>query len=541
MKILFNCFLFFSFFCYAPKAIAQQLNIDSLLKEIAAQKDDTTKVKTLRNLSIAYKGVENGLGKKYLQESFSLATRLNYKKGIINAYLSMGEYKEGEEKLAEAFDFYNKAFTLANEEGYKKIAAGALTKKGILHRLRGEYQQALECYNAALKIDEEQKEKKYIARDYGNISVVYWNQGNYSKAIEYDFKILRLFEELKDQNGIATTLGNLGSVYASQGDNKKALEYYLKSLEIEKAQKNIPGVARCYANVGVLYANKKEYDKALEYYNNALSIYEVLKNKSGVANCLGNMGLVYELKGTDLTKNNSGNKPDSLYDKALECYFKALKMDEEIQDSRAIAAKLGYIGALYTTEKKYKPAETYLLKALDLSYKIGAVDLRRDNEDFLQLLYSEMGNEKKAFMHYKQMIMLKDSLSNEEQNKEQARYELNYEFDKKEAALKAEQEKKDVITKAESKKQRLILLFISLVLILVFIFSIFILRSLRITRKQKQLIEIKNKETEAQKAVIEEKQAEILQSIHYAKRIQQSLLPTEKYIARNLTALNKKP
>lgn len=37
----------------------------------------------------------------------------------------------------------------------------------------------------------------------------------------------------------------------------------------------------------------------------------------------------------------------------------------------------------------------------------------------------------------------------------------------------------------------------------------------------------------------EEKQKEILDSIHYAKRIQQSLLPNEKYISKNLYRLNK--
>ena len=42
-----------------------------------------------------------------------------------------------------------------------------------------------------------------------------------------------------------------------------------------------------------------------------------------------------------------------------------------------------------------------------------------------------------------------------------------------------------------------------------------------------------------QKQVLEEKQKEILDSIQYAKRIQQSLLPTEKYIERNLNRLKK--
>ncbi|MGZ4037599.1 MAG: hypothetical protein ACXVPQ_07200, partial [Bacteroidia bacterium] len=61
-----------------------------------------------------------------------------------------------------------------------------------------------------------------------------------------------------------------------------------------------------------------------------------------------------------------------------------------------------------------------------------------------------------------------------------------------------------------------------------------------ITRKQKKVIELKNKETEHQKSVIEEKNKDILDSIHYARRIQNSLLPREQYIQKTIDKLDKK-
>lgn len=51
----------------------------------------------------------------------------------------------------------------------------------------------------------------------------------------------------------------------------------------------------------------------------------------------------------------------------------------------------------------------------------------------------------------------------------------------------------------------------------------------RVKKAKREVIE-KNKEIETQKRLIEEKQKDILDSIHYAKRIQTSLLPTDKYI-----------
>ena len=42
-----------------------------------------------------------------------------------------------------------------------------------------------------------------------------------------------------------------------------------------------------------------------------------------------------------------------------------------------------------------------------------------------------------------------------------------------------------------------------------------------------------------QKQIIEEKQKDIMDSIHYAKRIQTSLLPTEKYIDKSINRLKE--
>jgi len=58
-------------------------------------------------------------------------------------------------------------------------------------------------------------------------------------------------------------------------------------------------------------------------------------------------------------------------------------------------------------------------------------------------------------------------------------------------------------------------------------------------RKTKREVIAKNKEIELQKRLLEEKQKEIIDSITYAKRIQRSLLPTEKYIDRILNGKKK--
>ena len=66
------------------------------------------------------------------------------------------------------------------------------------------------------------------------------------------------------------------------------------------------------------------------------------------------------------------------------------------------------------------------------------------------------------------------------------------------------------------------------------LFGIFMFNRFRITQKQKNVIQKQKTLVEHQKLLVDEKQKEILDSIRYAKRIQQSLLPTEKFIDRVL-------
>ena len=61
----------------------------------------------------------------------------------------------------------------------------------------------------------------------------------------------------------------------------------------------------------------------------------------------------------------------------------------------------------------------------------------------------------------------------------------------------------------------------------------------RVHEKTVEVVAQKN-EIENKNVLLEEKQKEILDSIHYAKRIQTALIPSDKYISKNLTRLQNK-
>ena len=327
---------------------------------------------------------------------------------------------------------------------------------------------------------------------------------------------MKINEEIGNKKGIATSYNNIGNVYNAQGNSVEALKNYLASLKLKEEMGNKQGIAISYGNIGNVYKKDGNYTEALKNFSASLKIDEEIGNKKGVAVSNNNIGGIYYLQGN--------------YSEALKMHFASLKIKEEIGDKEGMASTLGNIGLIYQDLENYKEEEAYSTKSLALAEEIGALGLIKTASQNLSEVCAATGRYKEALEYYKAYIIARDSLFNEENTKKTVQMQMQYEFDKKEVSTKLEQGKKDAVASAESRKQKIIIWSVCGILILVIGFAVFAYRSF--LQKRKANIEITK-----QKEIIEEKQKEILDSIHYAKRIQTALITSEKYIEKNLKRL----
>jgi serine phosphatase RsbU (regulator of sigma subunit) len=121
---------------------------------------------------------------------------------------------------------------------------------------------------------------------------------------------------------------------------------------------------------------------------------------------------------------------------------------------------------------------------------------------------------------------------NEANTKKSVQAEMNYEFEQKQTAEKAEQDKKDAIVEQDRKKQEVIRNSFIAGFLLMLALAFFIFRGYRQKQKANEIItqqkeEVEKQKTivEQQKALVEEKNKDILDSITYAKRLQDAILP----------------
>lgn len=375
--------------------------------------------------------------------------------------------------------------------------------------------KALVYSQEALKLSQELGYKRGMAKSYNNIGIVYYCQGNYTNALNNYLEAVKVYEEINDKQGLQKTYNNIGVFFFDQQNYDKAEEYYMASLKIKQELGDAIGIAKSYNNLGIIAQNKKNYENALAYYEKALAITEEMNNKEVLAQTLNNMGMVYLL-----TKE---------YNKALIQLTKALDIKKVLNDQRGISNTLNNIADAFYNMGQYSSAIETLTKSIQLAKELGAKDIYKIAYEKLSSVYAASGNYKEAYKYHKLYSEVKDSLFSEAQSKQAADLEAKYENEKKEKEIEL-LKRDNELQELKDNRKNILIVVISAGLVLVLIMAIVAYRENKEKQKVNQLLSVQNEEITRQKSLIEEKNKDIVDSIQYAKRIQEAIYPSKKLV-----------
>ncbi|WP_170227947.1 tetratricopeptide repeat protein [Vicingus serpentipes] len=394
-----------------------------------------------------------------------------------------------------------------------KSLAGSINNIGYVYSKHGEISIALEYYNQSLQLLVEAGDQKGIASALNNMAAIYEDQGDILKALEFYHLSLRKREKLNDKKGKATSLNNIGMIYINQDNINQALDYYQKSIEIYTEINDLKGQAHALNNIGTAYEKKGDIDQALSYYSKSLKIKEELEHQAGISISLTNIGRIYLRKEDTIS--------------SLKYNMKSLEISNKIGNSKGLVTSLTNISKIYLSQGKLNIAKEYALKAFKIAKEIGQPDKLKTAAEICSDIYKKQGEGMKALDMFKLHIQMRDSINNKENQKVTIQQQAKYEYEKQKTIDDAFNEKQLEVEKEAKAKQQVITYATGCLLGLVAIFSIFVMNRLKVTRKQKKVIE-------QQKEVVEMAHQEIKDSITYAKRIQNAILPSSKLVKEYL-------
>lgn len=413
------------------------------------------------------------------------------------------------------------ALDFAKKAKKQEYIVDAYNSLGMLYREKGDFDKSLENLNNALEIINKYKISKwYLERIYSSLNLTYTEQGNYTAGIEYGFKSLHEIEKSGDTMSIAMANNNLGNAFFNLKQLEKAMKHYKVALIYADKLKHVYGQSLLNGNIGSVYYEMGKYDSAKIYYDKSLKLCILVEDIVGEAIAYGNIGSYYQVK-HDNTK-------------AIEYFSKAIEIFKNFDMKPNLCDMYYNMATSYIDLKDYTKALQFGDKALQLAEQIKSYPHIQQAHLTLKNTYDKLNNIPKAYYHYQQYITAKDSIFNEENRKEQFKSEIVYEYNKKRYAdslnqqLIAKMQLEELNHEKEKNETQKKLTTAAVAgFAIMLLFAIFIFKGYRDKKNANKIIAF-------QKDLVEAKQKEIIDSIHYAKRIQQSLLPSEKYIQRNL-------
>ena len=276
----------------------------------------------------------------------------------------------------------------------------------------------------AMDISEKIKWQKGIALSLREKGLIYYFQSDFLNAIEYSQQALRAAVPLRHKLFDASVYNNIANVYADMGQREKAMDYYRKLLAAAQEMKHTTYEMNAWVNIGSIQLESGQYDEALVSQQKGLAIARSLQNTNIAAVIYNDMGSTYKKKG-----NNAA---------AMNQYRMAVQLARENNNNSAIAAAMSNMAQLYLLAGAYDTARSYALRSLVPSAAIHSLQLQSEAYEVLSAVYEKQNNPKEALLAYRQYIVLRDSLLNDEKKQEITRKEMKFEAEKKEAVLNAE-------------------------------------------------------------------------------------------------------
>ncbi|MFH2141724.1 MAG: tetratricopeptide repeat protein [Bacteroidota bacterium] len=395
--------------------------------------------------------------------------------------------------------------------------------------------------------------------------VAYRNQGNYPEAFRYFFDHLEASKKLGnlEQQGYANI--NIGNLYIYQGKADDAIIMLSDALKITQDLKNDNMSAYTMLNIGRAFLLKKDYTKALDFFTQAFDFRKIQNDLDG-------QGICHKYKGDTYFEMGE-------FDKAYDEYHNALNIVRLDKDQDLYSDLLNRLAHIYLEKNQLKKALLTAKQSFIIGSDIGAKLRIKESAQTISLIYQKTGDYKKAYEYQSVYIDYKDSLFNDDVSNRIADIKFEIERQKKQVEYELEQQKKqseiNLLTEQKS-KQRAINTGLIVFLFLVALLVVLMFRTNRIRKKtnrllimQKNEIQVKNDELQyanieiqkrtdeillqkeeieaqhdeisaqrdlanEQRDLITEKNNEIKDSIRYAKRIQNAILPREELLKEHV-------
>ena len=286
---------------------------------------------------------------------------------------------------------------------------------------KGDFDQALAHYEKSYQVGKDIYSKESMPLILNRMGIIHLNRGNYPDALSKFYESLKAAEAMDDKTLIGAAMNNIAIVHFHQGKYDEAEQDYKKRLAIAIETGDSSSMSLAYNGIGEVNLQQKDLINALQNLNKAHELAVRVND--------GEMRLT-----TTLSLAETHYAFDSL-NTSLSLFENALQLSKQKNNGEYICNAL--IGLAKVYNKLSKPAEAlaYGLEGVQRANQMGHVQLMRDANEILYIIYEASGDGANALKYHKLYKQNSDSLNNLASQRAVAIEKVSYEFSKKEIAF----------------------------------------------------------------------------------------------------------
>jgi|JI6StandDraft_1071083.scaffolds.fasta_scaffold03715_9 two-component system NarL family sensor kinase len=365
-------------------------NLDSLLRVLKTQNEDTNKVRTLLYLQDVYSQINVDTASMYMRQAEKLNTKLlpNRFESVINVC------------FIEHYFF------------------------------RSDYQNAIAYALKNVALARKSKDDNLLARAYNNVTVVYSRFGQYKLALEYGQKALDLTEKISDTINLSFRLATMCNLYNDINQHRKAIEFGLKGIELAKRYNNTYALLLNMNNTAVSYSSLYMLDSAIYYYDQQIKIGKEKDHHLNVV--MGNVNIILSM----YKKGDLKSMLPRVHD--MNKSIAEFGIDE---DKGMIAYQQLSNACYQICTNNFDEAEKYIMDGIAIAKQDSNVDAIMSLYELYSKLYYLKGDIKNGELYFYKSDSIQEAVFSDELKQFALDLETKYETQKKEnEILKQEQQ-----------------------------------------------------------------------------------------------------
>ncbi|MBL7964106.1 MAG: tetratricopeptide repeat protein [Flavobacteriales bacterium] len=266
-------------------------------------------------------------------------------------------------------------------------------------------------------------------------------QGDHSTAMEIYQQALELCRSNHDVKREIVVLGNIGGSYFEMNEPYNALQVFRRALELSGSVGD-RAEAHLRTSMALAHTQMAEYEEADEQARRGLAVAEKIGDKGEI---------LYAVR---ILADNLD--PQGRMDEAIPYYERSLALSQELREQRSVLSALKGLASAYSNRGDNEKAIAFGKRALDIAQELDDRTRIMNCYSILYRVYKQAGNAAEALGMLEKYLESHDRVMNDENKAAMVRQKAQFEFDLKEATLRAEQEKKDAIAAQEIRRQKVV-------------------------------------------------------------------------------------